>query len=117
MKIHHKILGLGISVTDLALITVWIPCHFLWDISVLLVFGQQFVILWRNGRSGLEWLAQHDRGAAGPGDGRGPRDGAVPGDQRVVLDTTKRVGRVKVVVVNAVLSFSTSLTTYSRKPY
>ena len=35
-----------------------------------------------------------------PGDGRGPRDGAVAGDGRVVLDAEQRVGGVEVVVVH-----------------
>ena len=40
------------------------------------------------------------RACVAPGDGRGPRDGAVAGDGRVVLDAEQRVGGVEVVVVH-----------------
>ena len=36
MKIHHKILGLWITVADFTLVTVWVPGHLFWDIAILL---------------------------------------------------------------------------------
>ena len=68
MKIHYKILGLGVPVAHLALVTVGVPGHLLWHVSVVLVLGQQLiillVILWG---STLQRLSQNHRGLARPG--------------------------------------------------
>ena len=68
VKIHDKILGLGISVAHLALVAVGVPGHLLGHVSVVLVLGQQLiillVILWR---STLKRLSQDNRGLARPG--------------------------------------------------
>lgn len=102
MKIHDEVLGLGVPVPDLALVAVRVPGHALRDVSVVLVLGDQLVILViLRGRAILERLPQDHRGLAGPGDGRGPGDGAVAGHGRVVLDAGQGVGRVKVVVMDA----------------
>ena len=45
MKIHDQVLGLGVPVPDLALVTVGVPGHPLGHVSVVLVLGDQLVIL------------------------------------------------------------------------
>jgi len=102
MKIHDEVLGLGVPVPDLALVAVGVPGHALGHVSVVLVLGNQLVILVSlRARAILQGLPQDHRGLARPCDGRGPGDSAVAGHGRVVLDAGHGVGRVKVVVVNA----------------
>ena len=45
MKIHDQVLGLGVPVADLTLVTVRVPGHPLGHVSVVLVLGDQLVIL------------------------------------------------------------------------
>ena len=100
MEVHHQVLGLGISVPHLALVTVRVPGHLLRDVAVLLVLLEQLVVLAVLDGSGLERLSEDHRGLAGPRDGGRPRDGAVPGYGGIVLDAEERVGRIKVVVMD-----------------
>lgn len=53
VQIHDEVLWFWISVPDLALVAIWIPGHLLRVVAVLLVFGQQLVVLLRDGLSGL----------------------------------------------------------------
>ena len=67
MEIHDEVLGLGVPVPDLALVAVGVPGHPLGDVSVVLVLGDQLVILVTlRGRATLQRLPQHHRGLAGP---------------------------------------------------
>ena len=67
MKIHDQIFGLWIPVSNLALVTIWIPGHFLWNVSVFLVLGQQFVVGLRlKCWTSLQGLPQNHRGLTGP---------------------------------------------------
>ena len=45
VKIHDEVLGLGVPVPDLALVAVRVPGHPLGYVSVVLVLGDQLVIL------------------------------------------------------------------------
>ena len=45
VKVHDEVLGLGVPVPDLALVAVRVPGHPLRHISVVLVLGDQLVIL------------------------------------------------------------------------
>ena len=67
VEIHDKVLGLGVPVPDLALVAVGVPGHALRHVSVVLVLGDQLVILvslraW----SILQGLPQDHRGLARP---------------------------------------------------
>ena len=100
MQVHHQVLRLGVSVPDLALIAVRVPCHLLWHVAVLLVLLQELVVLRVQDRAGLQGLPEDHGGLAGPGDGRRTSDRAVPGDGGIVLNAEERVGRIKVVVMD-----------------
>ena len=62
MQVHDQILGLRIPITDFAFITMWVPRHFLWHISVFFMHGQEFVILFRDRFRGFcfQGLPQND---------------------------------------------------------
>ena len=100
VQVHHQVLRLGVSVPHLALVAVWVPGHFLWNVAILLVLLQELVILWVLYWAGLERLSEDHWGLAWPGDGGRPSYGAVPGYGGIVLDAEQRVGRIKVVVMD-----------------
>ena len=100
VQIHHQVLRLGVSVPDLALIAVRVPCHLLGHVAILLVLLQQLVLITVHVWPGLQGRPQHNRGLAGPRDGRRSGDGAVPRYGRIVLNAEQRVGRIKVVVMD-----------------
>ena len=97
MQIHDQILGFWVPVADFALVAVGVPRHLLGVVSILLVLGQQLVVLLRDGLCGLrfEGLAENHRFTSRFRDGRWSRDGAVPGHACVVLQGSQRIGRVK----------------------
>ena len=100
MEVHHQVLGFRVPVANLALVTVWVPGHLLGHVAILLVLLQQLVLITVHVWPGLQGRPQHNRGLAGPRDGRRPGDGAVPRYGRIVLNAEERVGRIKVVVMD-----------------
>ena len=67
MEIHDEVLGLGVPVPDLALVAVGVPGHALGHVSVVLVLGDQLVILVSlRARAILQGLPQDHRGLARP---------------------------------------------------
>ena len=67
VKIHDEVLGLGVPVPDLALVAVRVPGHPLGHVSVVLVLGDQLVILViLRGGTILQRRPQYHRRLAGP---------------------------------------------------
>ena len=59
VEVHHQVLGLGVPVPNLALVTVGVPGHLLGQVPVVLVLQQKFILIILHLRSCFQGLAQH----------------------------------------------------------
>jgi hypothetical protein len=63
VQVHDQVLSLGVPVSHFALVAVGVPCHLLGHVAVLLMLGEQFIVLLGDGlgRLGLQRLSHNHR--------------------------------------------------------